>query len=57
MSYESFLVLLMVSAAARDHVFADGMMDRERRQEGAEEDNMRVDGIRFECIACGSLIP
>lgn len=30
MSYESFLVLLMVSAAARDHVFADGMMDRER---------------------------
>lgn len=57
MSHESFLVLLMASAAARNCVFADGMMDRERRQEGAEEDNMRVDGIRFECIACGSLIP
>lgn len=57
MSYKLFLMFLMASTAARDYVFADGMMGRKRWHQGREGDIMRVDGIRFEGIACCSLLP
>lgn len=57
MIYELFLMWLMASMAARVYVFADGMMGKKRWQQRREGDIMRVDGIRFEGMACCSLLP